>query len=482
VSKNGVNLATYFMPYQARLIRDCAKRVLVEKGRRTGFTYAVSYKIVEDLIDQCERPRERPRCDWWFSSADETAAKEFIEYVAFWVREIFNVAAVTIGAETLRVSDKDIQVQVVRFPNGAKCTALASNPKAMRSKGGNLVLDEFAFHDDPRGMWAAASKVPKWGGQMIVISTHNGEGTVFHQQCQRARQEADRLPPDRRLWSWHYCSLDTAIGDGLVEKIRRLERPATPEEKAAFRQECRDDCLTEEEFQQEYLCMPAAAAAALLPYEMIEACEDGAADFLWNPLRQRMGPNYAGTDVGRTHDLTVTWDLERAGDVLWTREILVLDNVKFRLQREAISGLYRRAAVAGANIDGFGIGMQLAEDLIDEFGALRIASVQVNTTNLVLMATRVKSLFEDRTIRIPRDPALREALHKPRKIEGLGGTRIKLARDASGHCDEFVALGLAGLRAFAGGEVGPIREGSYAGRPCQGALVGAAASEGGLRW
>ena len=48
------NMAKYFLPYQARFIQDRAKHVLVEKGRRTGFTYATAYKAVEDCVAQCE--------------------------------------------------------------------------------------------------------------------------------------------------------------------------------------------------------------------------------------------------------------------------------------------------------------------------------------------------------------------------------------------------------------------------------------------
>jgi len=480
VAFNKTKRRQYFLPYQNRLIDDKSRHILVEKGRRTGFTYATSYKAVEDVMDQCERPKVRQKTDWWFSSADETAAKEFIEYVAFWVKDIFNIAAVSAPAtERLKVEDDYISVQTVRFPNGAKIVALASNPKAMRSKGGNAIIDEFAFHDHPRELWAAATKVPRWGGQFIMISTHNGEGSIFQQQCDRARKEAGAASP---FWSHHFCSLDTAISEGLVEKILRLDRPASVEEKAAFRQECRDECLTEEEFQQEYLCLASAASAALLSYDMIDACTDRQADLAWSPLRPKIGPNFAGTDVGRTHDLTVTWDLEQVGDVFWTREVLTYANMRFRHQFEGICGLYKRAAVVRANIDGFGIGMQLAEDLILQFGALRVQSVQVNMTNLVLMSTRVKSMCEDRTLRLPGDATVREALHKPRKIEGVGGTRIKLARDAAGHCDEFVALGLAALAAHAGAECGPIREGSYAGLPCEAALVGAPAGDGGIRW
>ena len=476
---NNLMKSKYFLPYQKDVIDDRAKYILIEKGRRTGYTYAISYKMVEDCVDQCEK--KRTPTNWWFSSADETAGKEVIEYCRHWLSIAFNPVAVEIGQETLRVEDKDIQVLVVRFPNGAKICVLTSNPKAMRSKGGNVVLDEFAFHEHAREMWAAATPVTRWGGQFIVLSTHNGDGSIFYQQCDRARMQ-QALPASERFWSYHFCSLDTAISQGLVEKILRLRRAATQKEKDAFRKQCRDECLTQDDFDQEYMCIASSASAALLSYDLIDACMNVGADLEWNSFRPRLGPIYAGTDIGRTHDLTVTWPIEKIGDVFWTRAVLSYHDVKFRTQLNGIADLLRRSCAVREFIDGFGIGMQLAEDLTDLFGAIRVQSVQVNTTNLVLMASRALQMFEDRTIRIPNDAALREALHKPRKITGVSGSiTIMLARDKSGHCDEFVALGLAALAAHAGGDCGPIREGSYAGTPCQAALVGAA-GEGGIRW
>jgi phage FluMu gp28-like protein len=37
----------------------------------------------------------------------------------------------------------------VRFANGSRITALPANPATARGYSANVVLDEFAFHDNP---------------------------------------------------------------------------------------------------------------------------------------------------------------------------------------------------------------------------------------------------------------------------------------------------------------------------------------------
>ena len=79
----------------------------------------------------------------WFSSADESAAKEYIDYCEKWVKFFHAVAKVR--GEMVIDNEKDIKALVIEFSNGTKIHALSSNPKSFRSKGGKVVLDEFAF-------------------------------------------------------------------------------------------------------------------------------------------------------------------------------------------------------------------------------------------------------------------------------------------------------------------------------------------------
>ena len=122
------NYKSFFLPYQLRWLNDKSKVKIWEKSRRIGATYVQSYEDVRDCVY-----KRVPAV--WFSSADESAAREYIDYCEQWTK-LFNVAAKSLG-EVIIDNDKDIKAFVIEFNNGTKIHALSSNPKGFRSKGGS---------------------------------------------------------------------------------------------------------------------------------------------------------------------------------------------------------------------------------------------------------------------------------------------------------------------------------------------------------
>jgi len=133
-------------------------------------TYVESY---EDTVDAS---KQSDPMDVWFSSADDTAAREYIRYCEQWTK-LYKVAAEFLGEIILDKKD-DIHAYSIEYASGKRIYALSSSPNAFRSKGGKLVLDEFAFHKDPEAMWKAASPTITWGFPARVLSTYNGKGTA----------------------------------------------------------------------------------------------------------------------------------------------------------------------------------------------------------------------------------------------------------------------------------------------------------------
>ena len=70
---------------------------------------------------------------------------------------------------------------VLEFANGRRIYSLSSNPNALAGKRGHVILDEFALHKDQRTLYRVAKPVTQWGGQLEIISTHRGAGTVFNE-------------------------------------------------------------------------------------------------------------------------------------------------------------------------------------------------------------------------------------------------------------------------------------------------------------
>ena len=71
---NKPNLNKYFLPYQIAWLLDSSPFKIWEKTRRAGMTYVQSY---EDTLDAISG-----KWDVWFSSADDTAAREYILYLS----------------------------------------------------------------------------------------------------------------------------------------------------------------------------------------------------------------------------------------------------------------------------------------------------------------------------------------------------------------------------------------------------------------
>jgi phage FluMu gp28-like protein len=196
-----------------------------------------------------------------------------------------------------------------------------------------------------------------------------------------------------------------------------------------------------ESWAQEYECQFLDEATAYLTYEMITECEDPSATI---EMPTSMGGElYLGVDVGRKHDLTVFWLLERVGDVLWTRVLREMKNVLFSVQRDYLYSLLERTGVRRVCIDASGIGAQMSEEALKKFGP-RVEAVTFTAPVKEDMAITVRRHFEDRTLRIPADKHLREDLHSLRRTyTEAGNIRFDAARRGGSHADRFWALALA---------------------------------------
>jgi len=463
VTQTEPNLGKYFLPYQEAWIEDEHPHVLGRKCRRAGWTYAEAFKHTRRRVRQCEG--DLPRLDQWFTTQDFDTAKEYIRYVGRWLRLYQAVERhVRTDEETLRLEDgSEVKTAYVEFPNGARITALSANPNAIHGRGGDVTLDEHAYHAQGFRMYAEAGPCIRWGGgQMSTFSNPDAEGTCFDALCDQAKKEL-HLPLCHRLWSYHEVNILQAVEQGLVEKIRGLKRRATDAERAAFLRDCRRECLTEEDWLRLYMCTSRSAGGAYLPLELIAACESPQASLSVGEAGGLVAPVYIGVDIGRTHDLTVAWVLARLGDVVWTLGVPVWQGAPFRVQYEAILDLARKTRAGRVAVDAGGIGMQMAEDLTRSLGEGRVESVHLGVAVQEDLAARMKARFEDRTIRIPSDPDVRADLHSVRRVQlAGGGVRLETPRTDAGHADRFWALALACRAAATGAECGPVREESVA--------------------
>ena len=416
----GAKITLY--PYQKVWITDEARFKLMVKGRQTGLSFGTSFRHV--------RKRIKTRGTTVWISASQRQSKEAIEYVqthARAVKQIFDYAQIDFPGT-------DDKAEMVTFRhNGSRIVGLPANPDTMRGFSGDVVLDEFGFHRDPHKIWKGAMAIASRGFGVEVVSTPNGQQGKYWDVCREVGVPpmgmSERTRWTHGVWSVHWLDIYRAVQEGCPIDIAAMHEAAGDEDT----------------WMQEYCCIFLADAENYIPMELIVAAEsematlDVPGDFV------ATGDLFLGVDIGRKKDRTVAWLVEKLGDVLITRAVIVLERTPYRTQFEMISGLMR--GVRRCCVDATGIGAQIGEDLVRDFGG-RVEAVEFNIANKESMATGTKRRFEDRTIRIPAANHIRRACNAVKRYTSpTGHFRFDAERTEAGHADEFWALALANAAA-----------------------------------
>ncbi|WCJ58960.1 hypothetical protein NXS98_14750 [Fontisphaera persica] len=259
-------MARIFLPYQVAWILDDARLCLAEKSVRIGWTFADAFKNVRKRL-------LHPRRDYLFTTKDEVTALEYIRLCRQFC-DWFGGAGVVLtqGVEWLRAPRPgarhpwqvmEFKAGVIKFANRSRILAFSSNPHALRAFGGDVGVDEFAFHPRPDELWSTIAGRVTWGFDLALWSSHSGSQTLFHRLAQEAAA-------GKGGWSYYRVTLPDAIALGLVEKINEASGARFTRE--TFLEDCRARARLPEIFEQEYLCQPSGTAGALVPWAVIEQC------------------------------------------------------------------------------------------------------------------------------------------------------------------------------------------------------------------
>jgi phage FluMu gp28-like protein len=370
---------------------------------------------------------------------------------------------------------------------------LAANPRTARGFSGDLILDEFAFHEDSAAIWEAAEPILSSNPDFLcrIASTGNGKHNMFYRMVSGSSRE----PLSQTLSST--SSNGTDKGDDKVcdevfkseghfyhsaaaFKVSRITRTAAhamgvkvfdPATRAPVTPaEARAKALDKRAYDQNYECAVADENMTLLTHELISAAERSPItidDQAWSAvsisrLSRAEGRLEVGNDIGRNRDLSFVTVIERLGSLRRVIAMLRMQGLRGpdqRRQLEIVCAMPRFAMYCG---DQTGLGTFFIEELQEKFGLHRIRGVNFATTEPItariaaegrkhetarvteIMATNLLAVFEDRLIEIPADQELRDDLRKPEKITSPGG-RVSIAatRDEAGHADGFWSLALA---------------------------------------
>lgn len=420
-----------FLKYQWDWINNPGKFAIAEKSRRVGITYAECYRCTRDLAAKKVKNNKI-----WFSSADLSASEEAVDYVGYWAK-VLNTAAKYVGEVVIDKED-DITAHRVRFSNGAEFNAISSNPTRFRSKGGDVILDEFAHHRDAEKMYTAAKPSMMWGNRVRVISTHNGEDTYFNFLISEIKKGKEGSMIG---WSHFKTTIEDAIKDGLVDVM--MGHKATKNEIADYLAELFSG-MTREAIDEEFYCIPRSNSSNhILPYELINPIERD--NILDEELSNIQGDLYVGMDIGRFNNPSVIWVLERLGEIHYTRKVIRLKNTRWEDQREYLHAVLSHPNFRRCCIDNSSMGTELFEKAEQTFGSSRVEGIKFSNQVKDQLASNTVIMVEGKRVLIPRDKRIKEDLYSVKGVTTLSGnTRYEAEEDKEGgHADHFWALALA---------------------------------------
>ncbi|RKG30294.1 terminase [Acinetobacter guerrae] len=414
--------------YQKNWVEDDARFKIAMFARQCGKTFTSTLELALDCV-KADLAGSRKR--WVILSRGERQAREAMnEGVKL------HLAAMQAGFQAYDYEwEAGIKALEVELPNGSKITALPANPDTARGFSANVLLDEFAFHQDSRAIWKALFPViSKPGLKLRVISTPNGKGNKFY----------DLMTGHDDGWSRHSTDIYQAVADGLPRDIEELRIGAG------------DADLWAQEFELQWL----DEASSWLDFELITSCEDELAGI---PDHYTGGMCYVGVDIAARNDLFVIWVIEQVGDVFWTREIIARKRISFAEQDMLLDDVFRRYRVVRCCMDRTGMGEKPVEDAQRRYGTSVVEGILFTSGSKLNMATRGKEFFQDRRLRIPQgDNTLRADLHKLKKITSNTGTpRFVADSDSNGHADRT----WAGFLAIEATDIGFQSENIITGRP-----------------
>ncbi|HPS83287.1 MAG TPA: terminase family protein [Bacteroidales bacterium] len=415
-----------FMPYQVAWLEDESQIKLYEKSRRIGLTFVQAFEDVRDA-------GILGLYNVWFSSNNETNAREYIDYCKKYAKAL---NAVFEMSEAKLIDDNEALTFVLNFKNGKKITGLSSSPNQLHGKGGKIVLDEFARRDNEMEVWEAASPAALvWGFPIRIISTHRGKGSVFYSFIKR-------LERGELSWKHYKTTFVDAVRQGLADKS--LRKKCTLQEQDAYIEQIRKSVGDESVWRQQFMCEPMDENETFLHYTMLEK----AASAELMPFSQlwECKALFGGLDIGRFKDLSVLWLIEEVNPHFYiTRHIYVIQGTDFVQQQAKISAfLDELPNLRRLCIDRTGMGIGITDHLQAIYGQSRIEGVNFSGVVKESMAFRMKKCLEDLSFLIPADRVIIDDFQLVQQTVTVSGNiRLQADRQNGSHADYFWGAALA---------------------------------------
>lgn len=409
-------------PYQLRFINDPSRRRFWVKAAQIGGSTAIASWSLGRCLN-------RDNHLVILLSASQPQSDELALKARRFVKEIAGVESKY--QEGFFANSEALQ-RSITFPNGSRIIALPGNPDTARGYTGDIVLDEFAHHQNPSEIFTAAYRQVTLGDYaMLVTSTPNGQQGYFYQQAHELGIDTGLAPTIQPVkvgtWTGHWTDIYLAVREGLQVNMEDL------------RSGC--DALT---WSQEYCCNFLSESELWYSQEMISAA--ASPDACIGPPALYRSNLYAGWDVARSQNKSTIWFNEILGDVSICRGLVNLVGLPTPIQID--QARMWMGQVARMNIDKTGMGLVIAETLEMEYPQ-KAAGVQFTAATKEAMAVQMRLRLEQRKVRMPNDEQVRRSfLSLRRSVNKIGQARFDADNDEKwGHADEHWASCLAEMAA-----------------------------------
>jgi len=423
----------FFLSYQQAWSQDEHIMLLAEKSRQIGWTWTTAHGLAR------RHAVAGYALDTWGTSRDDLQAMLAVQDCKAF-SEILHAGAKDLGRQV--IDDKGNTSHVLAFANGTRYYSLSSNPDAQAGKRGNRVGDEFALNKDNRQLYAIMEPGVTWGGSIWLFSTHRGSGNYFNTLLKEAREK-----DNPKGWHVYRVTLQDALDCGFLYKLQKkldARDPRQAMDEAAYFDFVKSKAADAESFAQEYMCEPSDDATAFIPYELVDANRLPVHETHWPAATlETCRELYMGVDIGRTHDLTVFWIVEKKDGVFHTRNVTTLQDKPFAQQESIFYGFLDLPNMRRCCIDQSGIGRQFAERAVAHAGG-RAEGVNFTGPIKESLAYPLKAALEDRTLKLPDCDKIAADFRSIRKeTTSAGNIRFAGDRDKNGHADRFWACALA---------------------------------------
>src|SRR4051812_41681450 len=211
---NNRDISEIFYDYQRCWLNDQSRFKIGLWARQTGKDFCAAAEAVFDC-------HLNAGTTWVVLAAGERQALESIAKAKDWARALDlviadyteNFAEPEVAATSRRrLKNKKgtmLNSAEIKFANNSRFIALPAKPETVRGYSANLILTEFAFHDDPDAIWRAiypSISNPLRGGEkkLRIISTPNGLNNKFADLWHNATD-----------YTKHRTDIYEAVKDGL---------------------------------------------------------------------------------------------------------------------------------------------------------------------------------------------------------------------------------------------------------------------------